>query len=121
MTRASAWARVRTGLAAILLAAFAASGTRAEESAILMFSAATEPAWVPRVLAKLQAGKGATRRLEEHILFRDRDGAPTFLALLWRWPSERREPDLFELYRVTTRAPDDVRLRFLRQFESLYL
>jgi hypothetical protein len=92
-----------------------------------MFSPATEPAWVSRVLAALRAGRGAipgkgdTRRLEERILFRDPDGTPNFLALLWRWPLEVHDTDVFELYRVTARAPDDVSVQLVRKVESLKL
>jgi hypothetical protein len=89
------------------------------ESPPLMYDTHTEPTWLPRVIAKLKRNKPVKYSLEDYRLFSD-GNQPTFLALLW---DEGREymTHRFELYSVTTRNPQDVRLHFVREVKNSYL
>jgi hypothetical protein len=105
-------------IVAASIVSFERRGAAAEEQpASFMFAQDDEPAWMRRILDKLQRSKGSAAKLVNRQLFHDMGRRPTFLALIWFQGDEH----IFELYSVKVHSPIDVRLHFLREVKSWYL
>lgn len=73
-----------------------------------------EPEWLPRLLKKLAAAH-SSRRLDEHVLFRDM-GGPQFLVTVWR--RDLGAKNLLEIHRIEPHPDRDPGARFVAGYSA---
>ncbi|MCX7354766.1 MAG: hypothetical protein NTY59_08060 [Alphaproteobacteria bacterium] len=78
----------------------------------MLYPAAEEPEWLPRMLKKLQTPR-SPRFLDEHLLFRDASG-PTYLVT--HWGAAATGEDFLEIHRIQKREGADPTARFVSGF-----